>query len=61
MPIVYAELRKTASTYLRRDRDVDREVAAGANKTIELLALDEALEQLSRVSPRQARSGTSGA
>jgi len=31
------------------------EVSGGANRTVELLALDEALEQLSRVSPRQAQ------
>jgi RNA polymerase sigma factor (TIGR02999 family) len=34
---------------------LDAEVSAGANRTIELLALDEALEQLARVSPRQAQ------
>jgi RNA polymerase sigma factor (TIGR02999 family) len=118
MPIVYAELRKIADAYLRRERDshtlqptalvneawlrlvrqdglkfdhrkqfyalaaqamrrilvdharalgadkrgggaepttLSAEVSAGANRTIELLALDEALEQLARVSPRQAQ------
>ena len=34
---------------------LDAELSAGANRTIELLALDEALEQLARVSPRQAQ------
>ncbi len=31
------------------------EVSGGANRTVELLALDQALDQLSRVSPRQAQ------
>ncbi len=31
------------------------DVAGGANRTVELLALDEALDQLARVSPRQAQ------
>jgi RNA polymerase sigma factor (TIGR02999 family) len=34
---------------------LDAEISAGANRTIELLALDEALDQLARVSPRQAQ------
>jgi RNA polymerase sigma factor (TIGR02999 family) len=34
---------------------LDAELSTGANRTIELLALDEALEQLARVSPRQAQ------
>jgi len=34
---------------------LDAEVSAGVNRTIELLALDEALDQLARVSPRQAQ------
>ena len=34
---------------------LDAGISAGANRTIELLALDEALDQLSRVSPRQAQ------
>jgi RNA polymerase sigma factor (TIGR02999 family) len=118
MPVVYAELRKIADAYLRRERSghtlqptalvneawlrlvrqdelqfdhrkqfyalaaqvmrrilVDHaralaadkrgggspkttlgaEISAGVNRTIELLALDEALEQLARVSPRQAQ------
>ena len=118
MPIVYAELRKIADAYLRRERTghtlqptalvneawlrlarqdglqfdhrkqfyalaaqamrrilvdharaltadkrgggaervtLSADVSAGVNRTIELLALDEALEQLSRVSPRQAQ------
>jgi RNA polymerase sigma factor (TIGR02999 family) len=118
MPIVYAELRKIADGYLRRERTghtlqptalvneawlrlvrqdglqfdhrkqfyalaaqamrrilVDHaraasadkrgggaqrtpltaDVGTGANRTVELLALDEALDQLSRVSPRQAQ------
>jgi RNA polymerase sigma factor (TIGR02999 family) len=117
MPVVYAELRKIAGAYLRRERSghtlqptalvneawlrlvrqdelrfdhrkqfyalaaqvmrrilvdharalaadkrgggaakatLDTEISAGANRTIELLALDEALDQLARVSPRQA-------
>ena len=118
MPVVYAELRKTAGAYLRRERSghtlqptalvneawlrlvrqdelrfdhrkqfyalaaqvmrrilvdharalaadkrgggaakttLDAEISAGINRTIELLALDEALDQLARVSPRQAQ------
>ncbi|HEY1909952.1 MAG TPA: sigma-70 family RNA polymerase sigma factor [Vicinamibacterales bacterium] len=118
MPIVYAELRKIADAYLRRERGshtlqptalvneawlrlvrqdglrfdhrkqfyalaaqamrrilvdharalaadkrgggvphttLEADVSAGANRTIELIALDEALEQLSRVRPRQAQ------
>src|SRR5262249_26530232 len=31
------------------------DVSAGADRTVELLALDEALDQLARVSPRQAQ------
>jgi RNA polymerase sigma factor (TIGR02999 family) len=34
---------------------LDADISTGANRTIELLALDEALEQLARVSPRQAQ------
>jgi RNA polymerase sigma factor (TIGR02999 family) len=37
-----------------RRTTLSADVSAGANRTIELLALDEALEQLARVSPRQA-------
>jgi len=118
MPVVYAELRKIAEGYLRRERsghtlqptalvneawlrlvkqdglqfdhrkqfyalaaqamrrilvdhartlkagkrggDAPRtaltaDISGGANRTVELLALDEALDQLSRVSPRQAQ------
>jgi RNA polymerase sigma-70 factor, ECF subfamily len=118
MPVVYAELRKIAGAYLRRERSghtlqptalineawlrlvrqdelqfdhrkqfyalaaqvmrrilvdharalaadkrgggaakttLDAELSAGTNRTIELLALDEALGQLARVSPRQAQ------
>ncbi len=118
MPIVYAELRKIAGGYLRRERtghtlqptalvneawlrlvrqdglqfehrnqfyalaaqamrrilvdharaaradkrgggaektELIANVSAGANRTIELLALDEALERLAEVSPRQAQ------
>jgi RNA polymerase sigma factor (TIGR02999 family) len=38
-----------------RRTTLNAEFSAGANRTIELIALDEALDQLARISPRQAR------
>jgi RNA polymerase sigma factor (TIGR02999 family) len=38
-----------------RQTTLSADLSAGANRTIELLALDEALEQLARASPRQAQ------